>query len=111
MYDLVIRGGTIVDGSGAAPYRGDVAISGDRIVAIGTVIGAAKREIDATGKLVTPGWVDIHTHYDGQITWASRMDPSSTLGATTVVVGEPLSGVSVTRTTAPAMDAPKSRKP
>ena len=87
MYDLIIRGGTIVDGSGAAPYRGDVAIKGDRIVAVGPmnghISGPARREIDATGKLVTPGWVDIHTHYDGQITWASRMDPSSTLGATT----------------------------
>jgi N-acyl-D-aspartate/D-glutamate deacylase len=87
MYDLVIRGGTIVDGSGSTPYRGDVAVDGDRIVAIGTVNGGGKREIDASGKLVTPGWVDIHTHYDGQITWASRLDPSSTLGATTVVVG------------------------
>ncbi|WP_294445154.1 amidohydrolase family protein, partial [uncultured Sphingomonas sp.] len=87
MYDLVIRGGTIVDGSGGAPYQGDVAITGDRIVAVGAVTGPARHEIDATDKLVTPGWVDIHTHYDGQITWASRMDPSSTLGATTVVVG------------------------
>jgi N-acyl-D-aspartate/D-glutamate deacylase len=87
MYDLVIRGGTIVDGSGGAPFVGDVAISGDRIVAVGEVSGDAAREIDATGRLVTPGWVDIHTHYDGQITWTSRLDPSSTMGATTVVVG------------------------
>lgn len=87
MYDLVIRGGTIVDGTGAAPFVGDVAIADDRIVAVGRVSGDAAREIDATGRLVTPGWVDIHTHYDGQVTWASRLDPSSTLGATTVVVG------------------------
>ncbi|MEH3099465.1 N-acyl-D-amino-acid deacylase family protein [Sphingomonas adhaesiva] len=87
MYDLIVRNGTIVDGTGAAPWRGDVAIRGDRIVAVGAVTGPATREIDATGRLVTPGWVDIHTHYDGQITWASRLDPSSTLGATTVVVG------------------------
>lgn len=87
MYDLIVRGGTIVDGLGGTPYRGDVAIEGDRIVAVGTIGGSARREIDAQGKLVTPGWVDIHTHYDGQITWASRLDPSSTLGATTVVVG------------------------
>lgn len=79
MYDLVIRGGTIVDGSGGAPYQGDVAITGDRIVAVGAVTGPARHEIDATDKLVTPGWVDIHTHYDGQITWASRMDPSLSL--------------------------------
>ncbi|UVO50471.1 amidohydrolase family protein [Sphingomonas sp. SUN019] len=87
MHDLVIRGGTIVDGTGSAPFVGDVAIDGDRIVATGTITTPGRREIDATGKLVTPGWVDIHTHYDGQVTWASRLDPSSTLGATTVVVG------------------------
>ncbi|KQT30999.1 amidohydrolase [Sphingomonas sp. Leaf412] len=87
MYDLIVRNGIIVDGTGTAPYRGDVAIENDRIVAVGMMTGSAAHEIDATGKLVTPGWVDIHTHYDGQITWASRLDPSSTLGATTVVVG------------------------
>ena len=87
MYDLLLRGGTIVDGSGEAPYVGDVAISGDRIVAMGKVVGTAEREIDARGLMITPGWVDIHTHYDGQITWDSRVSPSSTLGATTVVVG------------------------
>ena len=87
MYDLVIRNGTIVDGSGGTPFTGDVAVSGDRIVAVGELAGPAMREIDAAGRLVTPGWVDIHTHYDGQVTWASRLDPSSTLGATTVVVG------------------------
>ena len=87
MYDLIIRGGTLVDGTGAAPFIADIAISGSEIAAIGTIAAPAAREIDATGKLVTPGWVDIHTHYDGQITWCSRMDPSSTLGATTVVVG------------------------
>ena len=69
MWDLIIRNGTIVDGTGAAPFRGDVAIDGDKIVAVGDLAGSAKREIDATGKIVTPGWVDIHTHYDGQATW------------------------------------------
>jgi N-acyl-D-amino-acid deacylase len=75
MYDVIIRDGTIVDGTGAAPFVGDIAIDGDRIVAVGAVEGAARREIDAKGLLVTPGWVDIHTHYDGQATWA----PSSRL--------------------------------
>ena len=88
MYDLIIRNGTIVDGSGAPPYSGDIAIRADRIAALGALDGATGvTEIDASGKIVTPGWVDIHTHYDGQVTWASRLDPSSTLGATTVVTG------------------------
>ena len=87
IYDLVLRGGLIVDGSGDVPYVGDVAISGERIAAVGEVVGTGQREIDARRLMVTPGWVDIHTHYDGQITWDSRVTPSSTLGATTVVVG------------------------
>lgn len=87
MYDLVIRNGNVFDGSGSPPVIADVAITGDRIVAVGSVAEQGANEIDATGLIVTPGWVDIHTHYDGQITWTSRMDPSSTLGATTVVVG------------------------
>lgn len=87
MYDLVIRNGSVFDGSGGPAMIADVAIKADRIVALGTVCEKGAVEIDATGLIVTPGWVDIHTHYDGQITWASRMDPSSTLGATTVVVG------------------------
>jgi N-acyl-D-amino-acid deacylase len=86
-YDLVIRGGTIVDGSGSKPFTGDVAISGDRIVAVGEVRGTGAAEIDATGKIVTPGFVDIHTHYDGQATWDSEMAPSSWHGVTTVVMG------------------------
>ncbi|WP_293908228.1 amidohydrolase family protein [Phenylobacterium sp.] len=85
--DLVIRGGLVFDGRGGAPVQADVAITGDRIVAVGTVAERGREEIDATGLIVTPGWVDIHTHYDGQITWDSRMTPSSTLGATTVVAG------------------------
>ncbi|RVT94828.1 N-acyl-D-amino-acid deacylase family protein [Sphingomonas crocodyli] len=86
-YDLVIRGGTIVDGTGGAPFVGDVAIEGGRIAAVGTVEGSATREIDAKGKLVTPGFVDIHTHYDGQAIWSDRMSPSSSHGVTTVVMG------------------------
>src|SRR5438067_582953 len=68
-FDLVIRGGKIVDGSGQAPFEGDVAVRADRIVAIGDVAGAGETEIDASGFYVTPGFVDVHTHYDGQVTW------------------------------------------
>jgi N-acyl-D-amino-acid deacylase len=85
--DLIIRGGTIVDGTGAAPFQGDIAIDGDRIVEVGEVTGPARREIDACGKIVTPGWVDIHTHYDGQATWDPLMAPSSWHGVTTAIMG------------------------
>jgi len=86
-YDLIIRGGTIVDGSGADRFTGDVAVKDGLIVGVGTVHGDAKREIDATGKVVAPGFVDIHTHYDGQATWDQEMAPSSWHGVTTVVMG------------------------
>ena len=87
MYDLVIRGGTVVDGSGSEPFVADVAVEGDRIVAVGSDIGAGREEIDAAGKIVTPGFVDVHTHYDGQATWDQEMAPSSWHGVTTVVMG------------------------
>ena len=87
MYDLVVRGGTIVDGSGREPVLADVAVNGDRIVAIGTELGEGREEIDATGKFVTPGFIDIHTHYDGQATWDAEMAPSSWHGVTTVIMG------------------------
>jgi N-acyl-D-amino-acid deacylase len=87
MHDLVIRGGTVVDGTGAAPRRADVAISNDQIVAVGDDVGEAERVIDATGLLVTPGWVDIHTHYDGQVTWDPHLTPSGWNGVTTLVMG------------------------
>ena len=86
-FDLVIRNGLIVDGTGGAPFGGDVAITGTRIAAVGEVDGKGKREIDARGQLVTPGFVDIHTHYDGQAIWSDRLSPSSAHGVTTVVVG------------------------
>ncbi|MBV9331339.1 MAG: amidohydrolase family protein [Alphaproteobacteria bacterium] len=86
-YDLVIRNGEIADGTGAAPRAGDVAIAGGRIAAVGKVSGSGREEIDARGKLVTPGFVDIHTHYDGQATWDSQLNPSSWHGVTTVVMG------------------------
>jgi N-acyl-D-amino-acid deacylase len=90
MYDLLITNGTIVDGSGGEPFTGDVAITGDRIAAVGAPgsLGTEAREvIDATGLLVTPGFVDIHTHYDGQVTWDPHLTPSSWHGVTTVVMG------------------------
>ena len=87
-YDLIIRDGEIFDGSGTAAFRGDVAIKDGVIAGVGAgLAGTAEREIDATGKIVTPGFVDIHTHYDGQATWDSHLRPSSSLGATTVVMG------------------------
>src|SRR3954468_9690837 len=86
-YDLVIRGGDVVDGTGAPARRADVAIDAGTIVEVGTVTGRATRTIDAGGLLVTPGFVDIHTHYDGQASWDDRMVPSSWHGVTTVVAG------------------------
>ena len=87
MYDLVIRNGKLIDGSGAQARLADVAISGDKIVAVGGEIGPGEREVDAGGMLVTPGWVDIHTHYDGQVSWDPLLSPSSWNGVTTVVMG------------------------
>ena len=86
-HDLIIRGGTVVDGTGGAPRPADLAVDGDRIVAVGRVEGTAAREIDADGALVTPGFVDIHAHYDGQATWDHHLAPSSWQGVTTVVMG------------------------
>ncbi len=87
MYDLIIRGGTIVDGTGNPSFVADIAITGERISAIGTITDTATAEIDARGKLITPGFVDIHTHYDGQATWDPEMAPSAWHGVTTVVMG------------------------
>jgi N-acyl-D-amino-acid deacylase len=87
-YDLIIRNGTIVDGLGGEPYVGDVAVRDGVIAAVGSVNGStAAREIDATGLLITPGFVDLHTHYDGQSIWSERLTPSSAHGVTTVVMG------------------------
>jgi N-acyl-D-aspartate/D-glutamate deacylase len=86
--DLLIAGGTIVDGTGAAPMVGDVAVADGRIVFVGPrFAGTAGRTIDAAGTVVTPGFVDIHTHYDGQAAWAEELSPSSSHGVTTVVTG------------------------
>lgn len=88
MYDLILRGGKIYDGSGGAPFVADVAVSDGKIAAIGeTISGEAAREIACAGLMVTPGWVDVHTHYDGQATWDPYLAPSSLHGVTTVVAG------------------------
>jgi len=87
MHDIVIRGGKIVDGTGGASFTGDLAIDAERIVAVGAVETRGRREIDADGLIVTPGWVDVHTHYDGQVTWDPEVSPSGWHGVTTVVVG------------------------
>ncbi len=88
MYDLLIRNGTIVDGTGAPARQGDVAVKDGKVVAVGEHLdGEAAETVDATGKLVTPGFVDIHTHYDGQATWDEVLDPSAGHGVTTVVAG------------------------
>lgn len=87
MHDLVIRKGLVVDGTGRQPFEADVAIDQGVITAIGQVGGATREEIDARGKIVTPGFVDVHTHYDGQATWDAEMAPSSWHGVTTVVMG------------------------
>ncbi len=86
-FDLVIRGGTVIDGTGSAPREADVGIIGNRITAVGKNAGSGAEEIDAKGKLVTPGFVDIHTHYDAQAVWDTHMAPSSWHGVTTAVMG------------------------
>ena len=87
IHDLVIRNGNIVDGSGKKPFLGDIAIDDGKITKVGEVINSGKKEIDADGNLVSPGWVDIHTHYDGQVCWDPYLTPSSWHGVTTVVMG------------------------
>jgi N-acyl-D-amino-acid deacylase len=86
-HDLVIRNGNVVDGTGAPARRADIAIDGGIITAVGDVDGTGTREIDADGALVTPGWVDVHTHYDGQVSWDPELAPSSHHGVTTVIMG------------------------
>ncbi|MDB5397659.1 MAG: amidohydrolase [Rhodospirillales bacterium] len=86
-FDIVIRGGTVIDGSGSAPFAADIAIKDGKIVVVGKISGRGSEEISAKGRIVTPGFVDIHTHYDGQITWENRLAPSSYHGVTTVLMG------------------------
>jgi N-acyl-D-aspartate/D-glutamate deacylase len=85
--DLVIRGGNIADGLGGELFEADVAIKDGRIIEVGRVSGKGREEIDAKGKLVAPGFVDVHTHYDGQVTWSQDITPSSQNGVTTAIMG------------------------
>ena len=87
MYDYLIKGATIVDGLGGKPYAGDVAIRDGKIAAVGESEGGAKETIDAGGACVTPGWVDVHTHYDGQVSWDDTIEPSFSHGVTSIVMG------------------------
>ena len=87
MHDLVLKNGVVVDGTGAASFPGDVAVRDGRIVEVGEVTGAARRTLDADGALITPGFVDIHTHYDGQVSWDSVLAPSSINGVTSAAMG------------------------
>jgi N-acyl-D-aspartate/D-glutamate deacylase len=87
IFDLVVRGGELADGLGGPVVKADVAVLDGRIAAVGKLAGSGREEIDAHGLLVTPGFVDIHTHYDGQATWDSRLAPSSWHGVTTIVMG------------------------
>ena len=87
MHDLVIRNGNLVDGSGGPVRVADLAIDGDAITAVGNDVGPGRREIDAAGLLVTPGFVDVHTHYDAQATWDPYLTPSSWHGVTTALIG------------------------
>jgi len=85
--DMVVRNGLIYDGTGEEPFSGDVAMDGGRIVAVGAIDVSGRKEIDAAGRMVTPGFIDIHTHYDGHVTWEERCIPSSEHGVTTIVTG------------------------
>ncbi|MBT3461874.1 MAG: amidohydrolase family protein [Gammaproteobacteria bacterium] len=87
MFDTVIRGAQIVDGNGDAPFSGDIAIQDGLIQAVGTFEGRGREEIQADGAVATPGWVDVHTHYDGQVSWDDTLDPSFSHGVTSVVMG------------------------
>ena len=88
MLDTLIRGGKIYDGLGGKPYTGDVGIKDGKIVELGQAIStASKKTIDADGAIVTPGFVDVHTHYDGQVSWDDKMDPSFSHGVTSIVMG------------------------
>ncbi|HEY5386163.1 MAG TPA: amidohydrolase family protein [Acidimicrobiales bacterium] len=87
MHDVIVKGGTLVDGTGVAARSADVAVDSGRITEVGAVQGGATRIIEADGLLVTPGWVDVHTHYDGQVTWDTELAPSSWHGVTTLVMG------------------------
>jgi N-acyl-D-amino-acid deacylase len=87
MFDRIIKGGTVVDGTGSKPFTADVGVQDGRIVAVGKLSDAARETIDADGLMVAPGWVDIHTHYDGQVTWDPALEQSTQHGVTTAIFG------------------------
>ena len=87
MHELVVRGATVVDGTGAPAFTGDLAVDGGTVTEVGAVEGRGQQELDGDGLVLTPGWVDVHTHYDGQVTWDPEVTPSSWHGVTTVVMG------------------------
>ena len=86
-FDIIIRGGIVIDGTGKDSYKADIAIIGDKIVEVGSIKGESKKEINAHNLIITPGFIDIHTHYDGQAVWDNYLKPSSLHGVTTVVMG------------------------
>ena len=87
MFDLVIRDAKIVDGSGSPSFYGDVGVQGDKVVFVGSKAARGKQEVNAEGRLLLPGWVDVHTHYDGQATWDEYLTPSCWHGVTTAIMG------------------------
>ncbi len=87
MHDLIVKGGLVVDGTGSAPFAADMAVDGDVITAVGKVDERARHVVDADGAVVAPGWIDVHTHYDGQLTWDDHLEGSASNGVTTVVTG------------------------
>ncbi len=87
MYDLIIRNGKIVDGTGQPAFTGDIAVTDGKVAAVGQVSGDASKEIDAAGLMVSPGWVDVHSHMDGQATWDPLCSPAANHGITTLVMG------------------------